>query len=152
MPNGRRPGAGRQPRTGSIDTCGDQESAERLQPEVAVRSPAHVPQRSVQAASPLCRNRTTKMPISRNLNALPNKYLSTSPERDQATIDNLASRVPNPSWAWRRGRSLGTATVLGKTSFLTPYPQFTSVTTTSTRAGPRITACSSSSAERTPTA
>ncbi|MEO7649174.1 MAG: TonB-dependent receptor, partial [Bryobacteraceae bacterium] len=34
-------------------------------------------------------NRTLKMPVIRDLNALPNQYLSTSPERDQPRIDRL---------------------------------------------------------------
>src|SRR6185503_18993275 len=38
-------------------------------------------------------NRTLKMPISRDINALQNLYLSTSPERDQATIDRLSRLV-----------------------------------------------------------
>lgn len=74
-------------------------------------------------------NRTIKMPISKNLNALPNQYLSTSPERDQATIDRLSQLVPNPFRGLPNvGGSLGTAVSTSRAALLLPYPQFGGIT------------------------
>jgi hypothetical protein len=74
-------------------------------------------------------NRTVKMPISSNLNALPNRYLSTSPERDQPTIDNLTALVPNPFLGIPGvGGSLGTSKFVQKAALLVPYPEFGSIT------------------------
>lgn len=41
-------------------------------------------------------SRSNKLALSRNINALPARYLSTSKERDQATIDFLGAAVRNP--------------------------------------------------------
>jgi hypothetical protein len=41
-------------------------------------------------------NRGTHIEVTRNINATPNEYLSTSPVRDQARIDYLSKLVPNP--------------------------------------------------------
>ncbi|PYV07250.1 MAG: hypothetical protein DMG07_29270 [Acidobacteria bacterium] len=75
-------------------------------------------------------NRTLKMPIAKNINALPNRFLSTSPERDQATINRLSRLVPNPFFGMAGvGGSLGTATVVSASSLLLPFPAFSSITT-----------------------
>ena len=34
--------------------------------------------------------------VNRNINALPDRYLSPTPARDQATIDILGITIPNP--------------------------------------------------------
>ena len=41
-------------------------------------------------------NYGSQLQTSRNINATPNQYLSTSPVRDQATIDYLGANIPNP--------------------------------------------------------
>ena len=41
-------------------------------------------------------NSGTNIQTSRNINSTPLQYLSTSPTRDQATIDYLSANVPNP--------------------------------------------------------
>ena len=74
-------------------------------------------------------NRTIKMPLSTNLNYIPNVYLSTSTERDQPTIDNLTTLVPNPFFGIQgMGGSLATSRNIAKSSLLVAYPEFSSVT------------------------
>ena len=41
-------------------------------------------------------NKAIHLGVDRNINATPNQYLSTSPFRDQATINALSATVPNP--------------------------------------------------------
>ena len=41
-------------------------------------------------------NRGSDIQTTRNINSTPLQYLSTSPTRDQATIDYLSANVPNP--------------------------------------------------------
>ncbi len=72
-------------------------------------------------------NRAVRHRISRNLAALPNVYLSTSPERDQATINYLSAAVPNPFYPLLPGTSRASQTV-ARSVLLAPYPQFTGVT------------------------
>ena len=71
-------------------------------------------------------NRGVHQRISRNLDALPNQYLSTSPVRDQQTINFLNAQVPNPFYPLLPGTSLS-ATTVPRSQLLTPYPQFTGV-------------------------
>ena len=74
-------------------------------------------------------NRTVDMPVSKNINSLPNQYLSTSPERDQATIDRLTQLVANPFQGLPNvGGSLGTASQVSRSTLLNPYPHFTGIT------------------------
>ena len=73
-------------------------------------------------------NRTVKMPLARNRNALSNAYLSTSPERDQPRIDYLTTRVNNPFRGIPGvGGNIGTAQVLDLSNLLLPYPAFAAV-------------------------
>jgi hypothetical protein len=74
-------------------------------------------------------NRGTHIEISRNLDALPDKYLSTSPVRDQTTINYLSTNVSNPFYPLLPGTGLSGQQV-ARTQLLLPYPQFTGVTTT----------------------
>ena len=74
-------------------------------------------------------NRGSKLETTQDLNALPIQYLSTSPERDQANITRLTQNVPNPFYPLLPGTSLAPA-IVPKTALLTPFPQFTSATTT----------------------
>ena len=57
------------------------------------------------------------------LNFVPASYLSTSPLRDQATIDFLTALVPNPFAGLLPGTSLNAATV-SRQQLLRPHPQF----------------------------
>jgi hypothetical protein len=63
-----------------------------------------------------------------DLNPLPEQYLSTSRERDQATIDFLAVQVPNPFAGLLPGTSFNGATI-ARSQLLRPYPQFGAVRT-----------------------
>lgn len=56
-------------------------------------------------------NRRTRQRVGRQLNALPLQYLSTSPVRDQQTIDYLSRQVPNPFCPMLPKTSLAGATV-----------------------------------------
>jgi hypothetical protein len=73
-------------------------------------------------------NRGTQIPIRRDLNAVPQHYLSTSPRRDQPVIDYLSAQVRNPFAGLLPGTGLNGATV-GRSQLLRPFPQFTGVTT-----------------------
>lgn len=72
-------------------------------------------------------SRSIRLPASRDYNALPDQYLSTSPFRDQPTIDYLSANVSNPLQGLIPGTSLNGATI-SRTQLLTPFPEFTSVT------------------------
>lgn len=74
-------------------------------------------------------NRGTHLEMNRNLNALPNSYLSTVPVRDTATINYLTQSVANPFYPLFPNTSLA-STVAPLSSLLIPYPQFSSVTST----------------------
>ena len=71
-------------------------------------------------------NRGTHLPIVQNIGALPDAYLSTSPVRDQTTINYLNQRSPNPFY--------GLDPVYGSnitlSNLLRPYPQFSAVNMT----------------------
>jgi hypothetical protein len=64
--------------------------------------------------------------VSRDLNPIPNSYLSTSPVRDQAAIDFLGAQVPNPFYPLLPKTNLASTTV-PRSQLLRPYPQFSSV-------------------------
>jgi hypothetical protein len=72
-------------------------------------------------------NRGTHLNTSRQLDALPNVYLSTSPVRDPATINYLTANIANPFYPLLPGTSLSNTTVQ-RSQLLLPYPQFTGVT------------------------
>jgi hypothetical protein len=74
-------------------------------------------------------NRGTHLEMTRNLDALPNQYLSTLPVRDTTTINYLTQNVANPFYPLFPNTSLAAA-VVPLSSLLIPYPQFASVTTT----------------------
>jgi len=65
--------------------------------------------------------------VNRNVNGLPNQYLSTSPVRDQATINYLTTNVPNPFAGLLPGTSLNSGAI-ARNLLLLPYPQFAGVT------------------------
>ncbi|HEV8130752.1 MAG TPA: TonB-dependent receptor [Acidobacteriota bacterium] len=74
-------------------------------------------------------NRGTKLGVSREFNPVPPRYLSTSPVRDQATIDFLSAQVPNPFFAIPEfaGTTLAGQRI-GRSQLLRPFPQFTNIT------------------------
>ena len=73
-------------------------------------------------------NRSIKMPLARSRNALPDEYLSRSPERDQARIDYPTTRVDNPFFGIPGvAGNLGSARLVGYSDLLTPFPQFTGI-------------------------
>jgi hypothetical protein len=59
-------------------------------------------------------------------NPVPNQYLSTSPVRDQATIDFLTGTVANPFQGLLPGTNLNGATI-ARQQLLRPYPQFADI-------------------------
>ncbi|MBN9662172.1 MAG: TonB-dependent receptor [Acidobacteria bacterium] len=68
-------------------------------------------------------NRNTRLGVTRELSYTPGQYLSTSPVRDQATINYLGANFPNPY--------LGLNSIFGanmtRANLLRPYNQFSSV-------------------------
>jgi len=73
-------------------------------------------------------SRGTDLEVQRQLSALPNPYLSTSPTRDQATIDYLSAKLPSPFKSLLPGTGRASK-VIARGALLRPYPQFTSVGT-----------------------
>ena len=73
-------------------------------------------------------NRGTKFAVSRDWNAVPAQYFSTSPVRDQAAVDFLSTQVRSPfnGMAEFAGTSLGNVNV-GRSQLLRPYPHFGSI-------------------------
>jgi hypothetical protein len=77
-------------------------------------------------------NRGSQIQTNRNLNATPLQYLSTSPVRDQATINYLGQNVPNPFFNLlpvTAATALRGANIT-RERLLRPYPQFDAVNTT----------------------
>jgi hypothetical protein len=62
----------------------------------------------------------------KDLNALPAQYLSTSPVRDQNTINYLNAQVTNPFYPLLPKTNLASTTV-ARSQLLRPYPQFGSI-------------------------
>jgi hypothetical protein len=71
-------------------------------------------------------NRGTRMQVTRDLNPTPARYLSTSPFRDQATIDFLSAQVANPFYPLLPQTNLASTNV-ARSQLLKPYPQFSGV-------------------------
>jgi hypothetical protein len=76
-------------------------------------------------------NRATRLPVGQSLNMTPRQYLSTSPVRDQATIDYLSAAVPNPFYGMSEfaGGGLQGQTV-SRSQLMVAYPQFSGLSTT----------------------
>ncbi|HQR34375.1 MAG TPA: hypothetical protein PLK30_16670, partial [Blastocatellia bacterium] len=77
-------------------------------------------------------NRGTHIEITRNINALPNQYLSTSTSRDNNTNNYLGALVTNP-FAGLMPASAGAAfrsATIARSQLLRPYPQFGDINTT----------------------
>jgi hypothetical protein len=76
-------------------------------------------------------NKSYRLEISRNLDALPDQYLSTSPFRDNTTNSYLTASVPNPFYGLVPGNSqaIFSNTTISRTGLMTRYPEFSGVTT-----------------------
>ena len=68
-------------------------------------------------------NKAVKLPVDHNFNGIPLQYLSTSPTRDQATIDRLSANVPNPFAGLLPGTNINGSTV-PRSQLLTAFPQY----------------------------
>ena len=77
-------------------------------------------------------NKTIHIEMNRNINALSNQYLSTSPARDDVRNSYLTASVANPFYGLVPGNTSGifANTTIARQSLMLPYPQFGSVTTT----------------------
>lgn len=73
-------------------------------------------------------NRSFDIPVSRQLNAIPRQYLSTSPIRDDTAINFLTAKVTDPFKGLAPGTTLDASTI-ARSQLLLPYPQFTGLTT-----------------------
>ncbi|MDX2031167.1 MAG: carboxypeptidase-like regulatory domain-containing protein [Blastocatellia bacterium] len=70
-------------------------------------------------------SRANKLGLTRNLNAVPARYLSTKPERDQATIDFLGAQVRNPFFGLAEFAGTGLAGQnVARSQLLRPFPHF----------------------------
>jgi hypothetical protein len=69
-------------------------------------------------------NRGTRLPVNRDLNGLPNQFLSTSPVRDQDQINYLSQNFPNPF----RGLDPIYGANINRSQAFRPYPHFGSIT------------------------
>jgi hypothetical protein len=75
-------------------------------------------------------NRGTHLEVTRNLDALPNQYLSTTGSRDNATISFLSANVANPFYGLLPTSAPLATAVTNRAQLLLPYPQFTSISST----------------------
>jgi hypothetical protein len=77
-------------------------------------------------------NRGTHIEITRNLNTLPNQYLSTSPARDSARNTYLTALIPNPFFGLMPADAgnVFRSDLIARERLLRPYPQFDAVNTT----------------------
>jgi hypothetical protein len=74
-------------------------------------------------------NRGTHIEIGQNINVTPQRFLSTSPTRDQARIDYLSTNLPNPFRGLMPAGATATFTGanIARERLLRPFPQFDSV-------------------------
>jgi hypothetical protein len=75
-------------------------------------------------------NRGTHIEIFRNINALPNQYLSTSSARDQTRISYLNANVPNPFRGMPQVDPGHRGNNIMRHRLLRPFPQFQDLWTT----------------------
>lgn len=73
-------------------------------------------------------SRANHLEVSRNFKPLPNQYLSTSPVRDQATINYLSANLPNPFFGIPQFAGTNLAgSVIARPALISPYPQFSGI-------------------------
>jgi hypothetical protein len=84
-------------------------------------------------------NLGSQLETTRNLNALPQQYLSTSPVRDQATINYLSAQVPNPFFGLMPTSAIPAlrGATIARERLLRPFPHFDNVTTTTNEGSSR---------------
>lgn len=75
-------------------------------------------------------NRGTHIEMTRNLNATPLQYLSTSPTLDTTRINYLSANIPNPFAGLVPTGTFLAGTNIARERLLRPYPQFDQVNTT----------------------
>jgi hypothetical protein len=77
-------------------------------------------------------NRGTHIEITRNLNALPQRYLSTATTRDNTTNSYLTALLPNPFSGLMPANAIADlrGTTIARQRLLRPFPQFDAVNTT----------------------
>lgn len=68
-------------------------------------------------------SKAERLPVDRELNFVPDEFLSASPLRDQANINQLTALVPNPFAGLLPGTSLN-GTNIATENLLRAYPQF----------------------------
>jgi hypothetical protein len=75
-------------------------------------------------------SRSVRLRVPTEFNAVPAKYQSTSPARDQAAIDFLSAAVTNPFYgiAGFEGTSFYTSKTIARSQLLRPFPEFGSLT------------------------
>jgi len=71
-------------------------------------------------------NRGTRLAANRQWDPIPNSVLSTSPVRDNNTINVLTATFPNPFYPLPGSNIAGTT--VARSQLLRPYPEFTSIT------------------------
>ncbi len=74
-------------------------------------------------------NKGTGIEIGQNLNVTPQRFLSTSPERDNARINYLSQNLPNPMQGLLPAGAIAglNGSVISRERLLRPYPQFDAV-------------------------
>jgi len=73
-------------------------------------------------------SRGANLETSRSYKPFPNQYLSTSPVRDQATINYLSASLPSPFANIPIFAGTGLAgSVISRSALLSPYPQFSGI-------------------------
>src|SRR5205085_11872944 len=69
-------------------------------------------------------NHGVHLPITTQLDYIPRQYLSTSPLRDQATINAVTATVPNPFRGLLPNSSSLNGSTVGLQQLLIPFPQY----------------------------
>ena len=82
-------------------------------------------------------NRGTRLGVTRNINTTPAKYLSTSPTRDQATINYLSQSFKSPFY----GIDPIYGANISRANLLRPYPEFGDINVDSRSDTPGTTRC-----------
>jgi hypothetical protein len=74
-------------------------------------------------------NRGTHIEINRDINAIPNQFLSTLPTRDTTRIAYLTGSVSNPFFGLGIP-GVGASSTISRQNLMKPFPEFGSITTT----------------------
>jgi hypothetical protein len=74
-------------------------------------------------------NRGTHVEINRDINAVPNQFLSTLPVRDTTRIAYLSGNVPNP-FSGLGIPGVGAGSNISRQNLMRPFPEFGSINTT----------------------